>query len=351
VKDRFAGALIGTAVGDSVGLPAEGLSRSRARRFFKGEWRQRLLPGIGMISDDTEHTIFVAQALLVSSNPQEFARRLAFSLRWWLLALPAGVGFGTLRAIMRLWCGISPRKSGVHSAGNGAAMRVAPIAVLFADQPEKLKNFVRASTEVTHRDERANTGALAVAKTIAWCVSNDTDSRPGIELWTELLRNCARNDQDWAGLVDEITEAATADRSVVDFADNIGLSTGVTGYVYHTVPVALYAWYRHFGDYEKTLTAVFDCGGDTDTTGAIAGALAGVVVGPSGIPASWKSGLRDWPRGLPLLNRLADSLARVSESAEPAQPLRYCWLAVPLRNFVFLIVVLAHGFRRLLPPY
>ena len=289
MKGRFAGALIGTAIGDSVGLPAEGLSRRRARRFFKGEWRHRLLPFSGMISDDTEHTIFVAQALLASQNAEEFAQRLAFSLRWWLLALPAGVGFGTLRAIMRLWCGISPKNSGVCSAGNGAAMRVAPIGVLFADQPEKLKSFVRASTEVTHRDERANTGAMAVAKTVAWCVSNPTESRPEIKQWTELLRNCGPDDREWAGFVDAITDATAEDRSVIDFADALGLSDGVSGYVYHTVPVALYAWYRHFGDYEKTLIAVFDCGGDTDTTGAIAGAGWRTAMTRTGIMTCWST--------------------------------------------------------------
>ena len=65
-------------------------------------------------------------------------------------------------------------------------------------------------------------------------------------------------------------------------AESLGLSNGVTGYVYHTVPVAVYAWYRHFGCFEETVVAVLDCGGDTDTVGAIAGALAGAVAGGAG---------------------------------------------------------------------
>lgn len=62
--DKWAGLLWGTAVGDALGLPAEGLSPKRARALFPRPWRHRLLPGTGMISDDTEHTLFVAQCLL-----------------------------------------------------------------------------------------------------------------------------------------------------------------------------------------------------------------------------------------------------------------------------------------------
>jgi ADP-ribosylglycohydrolase len=87
----FLGTLLGTAVGDSLGLPAEGLSPQRIRRRWPDGWRQRFLFGRGMVSDDTEHTLMVAEALL--SNPQDaeaFQRALAWKLRWWFLALPAG---------------------------------------------------------------------------------------------------------------------------------------------------------------------------------------------------------------------------------------------------------------------
>ena len=60
---RLRGLLVGTAVGDALGLPAEGLSRQRVHRLYRGRWRHRLLFGRGMISDDTEHTLFVAQSL------------------------------------------------------------------------------------------------------------------------------------------------------------------------------------------------------------------------------------------------------------------------------------------------
>ena len=74
-KDRFRGMLLGTAVGDAVGLPAEGISRSRARKMFKGPWRHRLIMNRGMISDDTEHALFTAQALLAHGDDVDAFQR------------------------------------------------------------------------------------------------------------------------------------------------------------------------------------------------------------------------------------------------------------------------------------
>src|SRR5262245_41027544 len=64
----FEGVLLGTAVGDALGLPAENLSPQRIQRLWKNEWRMRFILDRGMISDDTEHTLMVAQALLAEPD-------------------------------------------------------------------------------------------------------------------------------------------------------------------------------------------------------------------------------------------------------------------------------------------
>ena len=105
--ERIAGSLLGTAVGDAIGLPYEGLSRARCARMLGKPDRHRFLFGHGMISDDTEHACMTAQALLVSNGDVAlFRRRLATRLRHWLIMMPAGVGFATARAIIRLWVAI-----------------------------------------------------------------------------------------------------------------------------------------------------------------------------------------------------------------------------------------------------
>ncbi|MCZ6793679.1 MAG: ADP-ribosylglycohydrolase family protein [Planctomycetota bacterium] len=350
LRERIHGLLLGTAVGDSLGLPAEGISRRRGRKLFPGPWRHRLFFGRGMVSDDTEHAIFSAQCLLASPAPDDFARRLAWCLRWWLVALPAGVGLATLRSIVKLWSGIPPERSGVDSAGAGPAMRSAIIGAFHAGNDEGIRRFVAASTRLTHRDPRALIGAQAVASVAAWCVRENVARRPSSRDFRGVLR-AAGDHPEWNDTVDALVEACERGVSVEEFAGAIGCARGVSGYILHVVPVALLSWYRHFGDFEATLSAVLDCGGDTDTAGSIAGALAGTVVGERGIPTRWIAGLHDWPRGAPLLAELAGRLARAAATEERPGPVRYFWPGVLPRNLVFLLVVLAHGFRRLAPPY
>src|SRR5438105_4572061 len=102
-QGQLAGVLLGTAVGDALGLPREGLLPGRARALFGGPpLGHRLLFGRGMVSDDTEHTCLVGAALLREpADPARFARALAWGLRLWLLGLPTGVGFATLRATLK----------------------------------------------------------------------------------------------------------------------------------------------------------------------------------------------------------------------------------------------------------
>jgi ADP-ribosylglycohydrolase len=350
--ERFRGVILGAAVGDALGLPAEGISPQRARRLFGRKWRHRFLFSRGMVSDDTDHAVFVAQSMLRHPGSHElFARRLAMCLRWWLISLPAGVGFATFKAILRLWAGFSPSGSGVYSAGNGPAMRSAPIGAFFAGSPEKIDEYTRASTCITHTDPRALTGAKAVAHLTAWCVRDGITERPGIHDVINMLKNAGGEDEEWKIILDSLSASHQKGLSVEEFAHSMGLAKGITGYVYHTVPVAVYAWYRHLGDFKSTLEAVLNCGGDTDTTGAIAGALAGAVAGERGIPGQWLDGIAEWPRSVKVLKRIADALAECSEGNKGCSPQGYFWPGLIPRNLVFMVLVLMHGLRRLLPPY
>jgi hypothetical protein len=151
--------------------------------------------------------------------------------------------------------------------------------------------------------------------------------------------------------------------SVAEYADALGQQNGVSGYIAHTVPVALYAWLRHPDDFRAAVEAAILLGGDTDTTGAVTGALAGASLGAAAIPPEWLSACCDWPRSARWIRALAERLggAPAPETSHerdvrgtagvPPAPLPLCWPALPLRNLVFLALVLGHGFRRLLPPY
>ena len=345
LRHAFTGVLLGTAVGDALGLPAEGMSRQRIQRRWHGHWRHRFLFGRGMVSDDTEHTLFVAQALLAHPNdPVAFQRCLAWKLRLWLLGIPAGIGFATLRAILKLWIGFPSTRSGVHFAGNGPAMRSAIIGAYFFDAPEKRREFVTAATSLTHTDPRALTAALAVAETAALAVRQDEP----IDDWLTALPRLSRDDE-WRVLCRKLANALAVRTSVQAFAESLGLQNAVTGYAYHSVPVALYAWVRHRSDFRVAMESALNCGGDTDSVGAIVGALAGTDVGKESIPFEWLSGICEWPRSNRSLEQIAERLARQKGAGRPLGPVRYFWPGLIPRNFIFLVAVLLHGFRRLLP--
>lgn len=141
---------------DALGLPYEGLSFKRATRLFPKRGSYHLILGRGMVSDDTEHTCFVAEALLsAKGNPDRFEKHLARSFRHWLLALPPGVGLATLKSIIRLWLGFPPARSGVFSAGNGPSMRSALLGVVYGNRPDVLREFVMRVTRLTHSDPKA----------------------------------------------------------------------------------------------------------------------------------------------------------------------------------------------------
>jgi ADP-ribosylglycohydrolase len=349
------GLLLGTALGDALGLPREGLSPGRGAALYGDEYlRHRLLFGRGMVSDDTEHAAMVAQALLASGgDPERFARSFAWRLRGWSLALPVSLGWGTARALFKLWLGFPPGSSGVRSAGNGPSMRAALFGACFAHDEAHLRRLVRASTRITHDDDLAEEAALAVALAAA----RATRSGPALGEPAALLDELAaslRNAPLRRALA-IASDLARGGKSGRDLALALGLERGVTGYSLHTVPVALFCWARHGGAFGPSVAEALSLGGDTDTVGAIVGALAGATRGASALPRGPLEGLFEWPRGAAWLSALADRVAARFPPEGPREvgpgPLGWFWPGVVLRNLFFLVVVLAHGFRRLAPPY
>jgi len=342
--EALEGCLLGCAIGDAVGLPYEGISQKRIKRWVRFPLRHRLLFGRGMLSDDTDHNIFVTQALIRSrGDVAAFRRCLAWRLRLWLLCFPAGIGMATLKSIVLLWLGFS--RSGIFSAGNGPSMRSAVIGAAFAADAGARRLHVEASTRLTHADPKALAGALAVAEVAARLAAGEWVTRPSPRELAAVLR-AVSSQPDWLVAVGLIEALCASSASLETAPERFGSRNGVSGYALHTVPFAIVAWHRHFGDYRATIEAIVRAGGDVDTVAAIGGALAGITVGPSGIPPEWVEGVIDWPHSVfyirLLAAGLADPAAEVSAAFSP-------WLFP--RGLFFLAVVLAHGFRRLAPPY
>ncbi len=312
LEERLADVLLGTAVGDALGLAAEGMSaRAIARRWGRLD-RYRFLGRSGFVSDDTEQSALAAQALARHpDDPERFARAFRRSLVGWFWRLPWGVGMATIKACLKASIGL---RSGVRSAGNGAAMRAAVVGAYFHDRPAERRAFGEALARVTHTDERAVQGALFVAELAA---AGPEAARAVV---TEPTLGAA---------LDRAAELARQGASTAEAAELLKTS----GFILHTLPFALYCRLRHG---EGALLEAVNAGGDTDTIGAIVGAWSR----PS---SELVERLGDGPFGRTHLRGLARALAR----REP--PPRWSWPRAMLRNLALFPVVLAHGFRRLLP--
>jgi ADP-ribosylglycohydrolase len=321
-EERIAGALLGAALGDALGLPCEGMSARRIARRFGRLDRFRLFGRTGYVSDDTEQSALVAQSLARHPGDSR-ACALAFrlSLLGWFFRLPWGIGLGTARACLRILVGL--RRSGVRSAGNGAAMRAAVVGAFFEDAASRVE-FGVALAEVTHLDERAVQGALFAAEVVA----------AGPERARAVVTNAVLG-----AALDRAAELAGRGAGTAEAAEALGTS----GYVVHAIPFALFAHLR-FGDRPlEALQEAIGAGGDTDTIAAILGAWLGARHGEAGLPADLLARLHDGPFGPAHLRALAAALA--SGSAPP----RYSWPRAMRRNLALWPVVLAHGIRRLLP--
>ncbi len=167
----------------------------------------------------------------------------------------------------------------------------------------------------------------------------------------ELLSEIIGDDETLKELVEKAAVSAELGEDARAFCKQLGLEKGVTGYIYHTLPVVLQIWLRHPRDYEKAISEAVACGGDTDTVAAILGGIVGAAVGRKGIPEVWQSRLMEWTRSLPWLQELAKDLAAARLHGRGREAPDVSPVSVLFRNAFFMFWVVAHGFRRLLPPY
>jgi ADP-ribosylglycohydrolase len=214
-----------------------------------------------------------------------------------------------------------------------------------------LAELIRASTRLTHTHPAAEQGAMVVAMAARIGVMAGP---AGVEprSFLDAVRPHVTEADLWERL--NIAAKCAASRATADeFLRTMELETGVSGWICHTVPAAVFCWLRWPGDLRTAVEQAVCMGGDADTVGAVTGGMVGATVGAGEVPREWLDGLAEWPRSAAWMGRLAERLARSAEpghnSAEVSLPLM--WPALVPRNLLFLAVVLLHGVRRLLPPY
>ena len=356
-EKQYVGLLIGTAIGDAIGLPREGLTPKRARRLFGSKIRHSFLvlpyfKRLGICSDDTDHLVLTAFSLLKSlpdQNSDFFARELTCQIRKWFLSCPPGIGMATIKASLKLLLGVSYKKSGMFSAGNGAVMRAPIIGAFYACNFEKMHMLLKISTQITHTDPKAFEGSLCIALAASILIKSKPDTAPITEFFDTVYPLIQGEELKNSLLLAQ--ESLLNTESAELYAQKLGLvKKGVTGYVNHTVPVVIYCWLRYFNDYTETVTQIIRLGGDTDTNAAIVGALSGITVGEEGIPEEWINQTINWPLSISFLRKLARALA-LSETKNHTQTPILIFPFLFFKNLISFPIIIFHGFRRLLPPY
>ena len=227
-------------------------------------------------------------------------------------------------------------------------MRAAIIGAT-VDDPVELQKIVRASARITHTDPKAEQGGFAVALATQMAAAGDVVA--GDEFVERLQHDLASEGSEIVSLLQRVVESVERGKSTLEFAQSHGLEKGVTGYIFDSVPIAIHAWLSHQRDFRAAITEVVACGGDTDSTAAIVGGIVGAHVGKAGIPREWLDRLWEWPCSVSWMEGLARQLAATMQAGQATNPMSLPFCGVLPRNLLFLIVVLLHGFRRLLPPY
>jgi poly(ADP-ribose) glycohydrolase ARH3 len=174
---------------------------------------------------------------------------------------------------------------GAGSYGNGAAMRVAPVGVFYHDDLEQLRSVAYGQSQITHVHELGMEGAAMQAYAVALALNADSLSRLGSHIFLEKLKNFTHNEVYKRKL--EKMEKLLGETDKVRVARELG--NGIEAY--NSVPTAIYCFLRNWSSFEDSVLYAVSLGGDTDTIGAMTGAISGAYHGVEAIPQRWKSRL------------------------------------------------------------
>ena len=353
--------MVGVAVGNLLGLPYEGgrWNRTTIAAEFPDGIREIAAELGWPDDDDLAQSILLAEAAIDSDayDIDDLARRF-----WaWAELNGAGMGGQTGHAL-RLFGGATPRRelrqcvrygtvptgrpprlpSGhaaidaariawqerdSAAAGNGAAMRCAPVALRWLDDEAAMVRNSVVSAAVTHWDPRCLWSTVLINLSIVRCLRDQpVDDSELTAVAAELvheLREDLRSYPLGDAVPTEILDSAHAALCTGATVDDLDIDHPIAGYTLKTMRAALWSA-RHPANFEDGLSAIVSAGGDTDTNGAIAGAVLGARFGHQAIPSRWRdavAAIRDhtppvanWPPR----ERLEGLADRVLASRQPA---------------------------------
>jgi len=334
LEDKFVGSLLGGAIGDALGFPAENLSRQRIQARFGRLSDYQIRPRWGYYTDDTQLTIALAETVLACNGFDRayFRRKLA---RWWLV-VPRLSGRSTKNAALKCLAGLE--QTGANVPGSSAAMRAAPLALFYYADPEALFAATVECATVTHVHPRAIAGALVSVFSIGYCLTHTTLDRDAylgmVAAVAERFEPAiARRLCDLPRLL-----AVPEDRALAELLKH---STKWGSPIDDIICVCIYAWLKYPDDFAQSMLLCVNAGWDTDTTAAIHGNIAGAWHGRAGIPSRWVEHLENGYKGRDYIITLAQSLCTRRAPPLP-RPTVLDYGADLWRNWCFLARMLLH---------
>ncbi|MDD2581135.1 MAG: ADP-ribosyl-[dinitrogen reductase] hydrolase [Desulfuromonadaceae bacterium] len=263
IRDRARAAFIGMAIGDALGATVEFMTASEIaakygtfRDIVGGGWL-RLKPG--QVTDDTEMALCIARAIV--KNQGWSLEAVAGNFAAWLKSRPVDCG-DTCRKGIRAYMlkGQLESPPNEWDAGNGAAMRILPVALFSFPDGELLKKYILEQAHITHNNPVSDAACLCLGQLLHLAICGASKNR-------------LRRHVD--GLVTRFPTFA--------FVPYRGLATG---YIVDTMQTVFH-WFFLGRSFEECLTGTVNQGADADTTGAICGMLAGAYFGMEAIPKRW----------------------------------------------------------------
>lgn len=308
-EDRCVGCLLGTACGDILGAAAEGWSASEIQDQY-GSLRDFLDVGrgYGCYTDDTQMTLALATSLVECGRVDAAAvsaKYAEFYESW------RGYG-GAAQRVMRLladggdYRGTGRLQFPDGSFGNGGAMRIAPVGLAYRHATaEVLREAVEDALVCTHVHPEGIDGAVVQARAVALAASMPSESLDPPAFVRALLDVCQTNVMR--------AKLAALGEALRDDDDDLFVIARVGNGIRASQAVAAALWaFLHYGAQpEACVIRAVGFGGDTDTIGAMAGALVGTLHGRRWIPARWCDNIENGRHGRDEIMKVAQRLAEL----------------------------------------
>ncbi|MDB5308788.1 MAG: hypothetical protein JWO38_2990 [Gemmataceae bacterium] len=298
LKDRFRGCLLGLAVGDALGGRFEAKAAEHIRARFPTPAALFAYPDDELwYTDDTQMAIGVAEALTAHGEIIEEHLCRAFVSNY----VPSrGYGRGARVVLDTMEEGgdyqaVAEKHFPGGSYGNGAAMRVAPVGLMFRDERQQLWEQARRSALPTHRHPLGIEGAQLLALAVSFASHTCRFDREAF--FADLLGAC--ESEEYRAKLQSAAEVKTP-------ADLVGLGNRIEAL--HSVPTSIAAFALTPESFEETVGNLILLGGDTDTLAAMGGAISGAYLGERQLPGRLVGLLETSPKGGAYLGQLADEL-------------------------------------------